>query len=315
MNILNNRGYKEFITTLTAVSEKVIKQKFYEIKNLPDFIDFEEGIQPQKDELFKWASGEVAEDGESGVIGANIDYERNASADVIFNSFKYPRIKWAKKITYNWFDIQEAQSAGVIDLIEAKETARKRNFDLMVQKMVFLGSNVNTNLTGLLNNASATVNTTVITKYLSQMTTAEIEAVVPAIINAFRTNSNNTSGFNRLVIPARDFNGLSVPYSSYNNGSKLEVLEKCFKDTMGRYGIGDFKILPCEYCDANHNPSNTNIYACYNKNIDVMTFDLALDYTLLGTNTYDNYNFSNNAVARVGGANIFRPQEMIYFNF
>lgn len=307
----NNNGYQQFLTTLTVVSNKVIKQKFYEIKNLPDYVNFEVGVGGVSNELLKWATGEVADDGETGIIGANADYERNASVDVVIGSKKYPRVQWTKKITYNWFDIQQATESGLIDLIEAKETARKRNFDLMIQKIIFLGSEVNSNITGLLNNANATINTTVITQSLSSMTT--LNGIAGAMLNAYLSNNNNTVKANTLVIPQSDYITLaSSQNTQYDTRSKLTVLEEYFKGATGK---ADFKILPCVYCDANFNPMNKNIYVLYNRDIDSMAFDMALDYTQLGTNTYDNYNFTNNAVGMFGGVNLYRPQELMYFEY
>ena len=310
-----NNGYTQFISTLTAISNRVIEQKFYEIKNLPDFVDFEPNNAGYSNELFKWVSGQVADDGETGIVGANADYERNASVDVVFEGRKYPRVQWTKKITYNYFDLQQANQAQVANLIESKETARKKNFDLMIQKLIFLGSKVNPALQGLLTNSNANVDLVTITKPISSMIVAELDALVPALLNAFKANTNNTQYFNRLVIPASDYNGLTVPYSTYNNGSKLDVIEKSIKNALVGYGVSDFKILPSVYAEASNNPLNKNIYTLYNKNIDTLSFDVGVEYQVLGTNTYDNYNFTNNAVAMFGGVNVYRPQEIMYFQF
>lgn len=312
----NNSAYMQAIDTLTEISAKVLQQKFYTIKNIPDFVDIEEGRGGVAEEIMNWSVFDAVGNFEDGNFGSNVDFERTASADIILNKKMFYRQKWKKSITYNQMDIIQADRAKVVNIIEGKETARKRNFDLGLQKTIFLGSDENENITGLLNNKEVNVNATLITKFLSSMTAQEFNSIIAQLPNIFFANTNNTVMYNRLVMPTADYNGLASQMSEqFPIKTKLEVLEEALKTIAAGYGINDFKILPCAYANKGQNGQNLNIYALYNKNADTLVYDLPLNYRTTAFNTLNNFDFTNIAYAMYGSVNLLRPQEMLYFTF
>lgn len=313
-NIFSDPGIQKKITTLTAVSKEIIKEKFYEIKNITDFVDVEVGNRPYMQDVVQFAVATVGGKFEEGVINSGTDNSRKASIDVVVGSQTRHRMDWAKKITYNIFDFKRYSESDLVDLVEEKERALKRHYDLGIQKMIFLGSETNPQITGLLNNPNATVNNTVITKFLSSMSEAEMSAFIQILLNTYMANNNNSAVFNRLVIPTEDYNGLSVPYSSYNNGSKKDVIEKAFRDVLSGYGAGDFKILPVAYANAK-NVGDNYIYALYNKDERNIVYDLPVEYTDLGWQPFDNFDFNKVVYSQLGSVVAKRPQELMYFTF
>jgi hypothetical protein len=310
----NNSAYLQTINTLTEISSKVIEQKFYTIKNIPDFIDIEVGRGGFAEEIMNWATYDVVGDFETGNFGSNADFERTASADITIDKKVFYRQKWKKSLTYNITDLEQAERARVINLVEAKETARKRNFDLGLQKTIFLGSDINPNITGLLNNNEVNVNTTLITKPLSSMTEIEFNNFISLFLNLFFENSDNTVMPNTFVLPTSDYNGLSSQMSpTFPIKTKLQVLEEALSQVVAGYGVNDFKILPVVYANANKNSSGLNIYALYNKDIDTLTYDLPVNYTTTAFNSVNNFDFQNMAYAMYGSVNLLRPKEMMYF--
>lgn len=312
----NNSAYLQTIDTLTEISAKVLEQKFYTIKNIPDFVDIEEGRGGVAEEIMNWAVYDAVGNFEDGNFGSNVDFERTASADITMNKKLFYRQKWKKSITYNVMDLMQSDKARVVNIIEGKETARKRNFDLGLQETIFLGSKENENITGLLNNKEVNVNTTLITKLLSSMTAQEFNTVIAQLPNIFFDNTNNTVMYNRFIIPTADYNGLASQMSSqFPIKTKLEVLEEALKMVAAGYGINDFKILPCAYANKDKNGQNLNIYALYNKNSDTLVYDLPLNYRTTAFNSLNNFDFTNIAYAMYGSVNLLRPKEMLYLTF
>lgn len=309
-----NSGYLQTIDTLTEISSKIIEQKFYTIKNIPDFIDIEIGRGGFAEKIMNWVTYDVAGDFETGNYGNNIDFERTASVDTLIDNKIFHRQKWKKSVTYNLTDEEQENITKIINLIEAKETARKRNFDLGLQKTIFLGSDINPNITGLLNNNEVNVNTTLITKPLSSMTEIEFNNFIQLFLNLFFENSDNTTMPNTFVLPTSDYNGLSSQMSpSFPIKTKLQVLQEALSQVVAGYGVMDFKILPVAYANASKNSSGLNIYALYNKNEDTLIYDLPINYTSTGFNTPNNFDFQNIAYAMYGSVNVLRPKEMMYF--
>lgn len=312
----NNSAYLQTIDTLTEISAKVLEQKFYTIKNIPDFVDIEEGRGGVAEEIMNWAVYDAVGNFEDGNFGSNVDFERTASADITMNKKMFYRQKWKKSITYNVMDLMQSDKARVVNTIEGKETARKRNFDLGLQETIFLGSKENENITGLLNNKEVNVNTTLITKLLSSMTAQEFNTVIAQLPNLFFDNTNNTVMYNRFIMPTADYNGLASQMSDqFPIKTKLEVLDEALKMVAAGYGINDFKILPCAYANKDKNGQNLNIYALYNKNSDTLVYDLPLNYTTTAFNSINNFDFANIAYAMYGSVNLLRPKEMLYFTF
>ena len=311
----NSSAYKQAIDTLTTIDQKIIEQKFYDV-DITDFVDIEIGRGGVSDEIMNWALGDIVGTFEEGSFGGNIDFERTASADVVINKKIFPRLKWKKSVTYSLFDIMQASKAQNIDIIEAKLSARKRNWDLGIQETVFLGSKVNSDITGLLNNKEVTVDTTIITKALSTMTSSEFNAVIAKLPNAFFTNANGTTIFNRFIIPSTDYNGLVTQMSeTYPLKTKLEVLENALATVAKGYGENDFKIVPVYYADSAKNKTDKNIYCLYRKNPDTLVYDMAYEYNTTAFNSLNNFDFVNIGYGMYGSVNVLRPKELVYLQY
>ena len=316
INFSNNAGYKKVLSTLSIVVPEILKQRFFTIKNIPDYVDIKEGIGGVAEEVFKWAEFSVAGDFENGATGSNIDMERTASADVVYGNIIFQRQRWRKMISWNWWDLQTSSIAKIENLIEGKMTALRKNWDLGIQDIIFNGSKANAGLKGLLNQDNVAVNTTAITKPLSLMSASEFNSFIATLPNLFYDNSNNTIMFNRFIIPADDYNGLVSQMSeTFPLKTKLEVLEEAFGKLVAGYGISDFKVLPLVYANANKTATGQPMYILYNKDSDTLFYDLPLDFQVLGQATPDNYNIVNYSVGMYGGVQVQRPKEMLYFTF
>ena len=310
----NALGAEQNITTLTQLLPQIIEQKFYELP-IADYVDVQVGAgNPFASELFNWTTGIAGGDFESGLINmASHDSQRMAD-DITVEPIKRPVTSWAKNVQYNI--LQEGTfnaGTGNMDLIQAKYAARKKDYDLGIQKLAFLGLKTNTAFKGLLNQSGVTANTTLITKKLSAMTAAEFNAVVAGLMSAFMANSNYTVVPNRFVIPASDFYGLTSQMSeTYPLRTKLEVLTTALKQASGK---DDFKVLPLAYGDTANNDLGANVYVLYEKAPDSLIMNVPLDFTVTLPNTADGFNYVSTAYSRFTGVTALRPQSMLYFTF
>jgi len=308
----NDVGIDQVITTLTGISARISEQKFYTVGNLSDYIDFETGIGTWQQEIGTWRSFELGQDFEAGIVNQSAADGKLSSVDTTVDMVKTPIKNWAKKISYSLFALKQAEKTAVFSYINSLETARKRNFDLGLQKVVFLGTK--TGGKGLLNLDGPTKNTTAITKPFSSMTASELNTFVSTIAGLWYANCYASAKPNRFVMPLSDFAGLSAfTNPDYPLVTKAEALRKAFADQFG----GDFKILPVAYADKDQNGlgGSTNRYMLYNADIETVKHNIPLAYTALQLSTLNGYQFESVACAQFGdGVTLLRPQEFMYFD-
>lgn len=311
-------AYQQVVTTLTDITNKVIRQKFYQV-NISDFVDVEVGRAAFMQEILHNAIVDVSGAFESGTINTGAEARMDYS-DVAIAPKKFPILNWAKKSVYSIFDVQQAFKATNFDIIEEMAKARKRNWDLGIQETIFCGSKVDTRVKGLCNQSGVTSNTTTITEPIKGMTDAEFQTFVGAVVDAYWQNSNCTTMPNRFYIPASDYNGLAMAAStSYPLISRLEYLTNAFKEIVSGYGVTDFKILPLAYLEKTRlnamAGANYNRYILVNKNPDTLYAPIPVDFTMTQYGTLDNFNFYNTAYGQYAGTVVLRPKEVLYFDY
>lgn len=314
--MLNALGYEVAITTLTTITKKVSEQKFFEIAPA-DYLPVRVGEGTWSTNLTTYRSFDAADEFETGIINTGGNNSRLASADAAVDSLNIKVFPWAKSIGYSIFDLEFAAKSGNWDLVSAKEKARLRNFQLGIQRIAFLGANglnaAGGSCLGLLNQAGITTNTTVITKAISSMSTAELKVFTGAIIEAYRTNCARTVWPSHFIIPESDYNGMASQASpDFPIKSTLQLLEEMFQIITRNKS---FKILPLAYGDAAYNSLGKQKYVLLNYDEESVRMDLPLDYTTTLANSMDNFSFQNAGYAQFTGVLSYRPLEMLYFQY
>lgn len=309
--IVNDLGYKIDITSLTTIMKEVVEQKFYEIP-FADFVPTRVGEGAWSQFLTTYRSFSVADDFEKGIIATGSGNARLAVADAGVDAVNIPVANWAKSIHWSLPDLQMAMKSGNWDLITAKEQSRKKNWDLGLQKIAFIGSDDGL-MKGLLNQSGVTVNTTLITEYLSGMTATELSSFAAQVLGVYRTNCAKTAWPTHFAIPEADYLGLATPSSdTYPVKSKLELLQDTFKIMTKN---PNFQILPVAYGEAALNPLNKACYALYKYDAQTIRMDIPVDYTNTLANSVDNFMFQNVGLGQFTGVNAYRPKEVLYFQF
>lgn len=321
----NDVGYAVSLTTLTTVIKKVSDQKYYTIP-IAQYVPLVVGAAPYATDILLYRAFDLADRFETGYMNMGGQNARQAVVDTAVDALRAKQVNWAKSIGWSIFELQTAQRAGSWDLVASKEKARKTNWDLGLQRIAFLGADgqngTNGSVFGLLNQAGAVNNTSVITKPLSSMTGAELKAAVGAILNAYRVNTNSTAWPTNFVIPESDWGGLASPSSpDFPIKSTISLLQDAFREiTMNP----NFKVQPLAYADKAINsqylPSgstnyNKQIYTLYNNSEEALVMHVGVDYTSTLANSLDNFYFQNTAYGMHTGVVLLRPLELMYFTY
>lgn len=312
--IRNALGYDVNITTLTAISKRVVEQKFF---TLPpsDYMPVRVGDNAWSDQILTYLDFQVAGDFETGIINTGANDSRLAEADAGVSPVYNPVINWAKGVSWSFFDLQLAAKSGNWDLVTSKERSRKKNWDLGIQKIAFLGSGSNASVMGLLTQSNVNSNTSLITGYINALSAVNFATFVQGVIEAYRANAVRTAMPTHFTIPEADYNGLATPVSStYPNVTMLHYLLDAFKLITRN---PNFKILPCAYADQANNVDilNKNRYALYNYDEDTMRMDIPVDYTNTLQNTINGFTFQNVGYGQFTGVLAYRPLEVLYFDW
>lgn len=304
----NAMGYQIDITTLTQVLKRVAEQKFYTVKP-SDYIPVSVSEGAWSDQLLQYKSYQMGGAFEDGIIDVGSDQDRLATVNAGLEPVYTKVFNWAKELHWSIPEIEQAARTGVWDVIVEKEKARKKNWDLGIQKIAFEG-NSKYGIAGLFGQTSVTANTTLITKKIGAMTAAEFQALMAGLLPAYRANAEYTAYPSIFVIPEDDYNTLATAADeTYPLKTRLERIEESMKLLTRN---PDFKVLPSAYASKAVNGVK-NIYALYNKSEDALRMNIPVDYTNTMANSTNGFQFENVAYGQFTGVTVIRPKEMIYF--
>ncbi len=226
---------------------------------------------------------------------------------------------WAKGYPYSIVEIEKALAADNWDVIASRMSALKRNWDLGIQQIAFLGSKVDpTNVPGLLSQSQVNASNSIITQKISTMTTTQLQTLIAALLADYFANSNDTVLPNMFVMPMSDYLGMGVPYSgTFPVSSMLEYFVKMFQMMTGN---ANFQVKGVAYADQANNVGywavgGTNRYTLYLKDPETIRMNIPVDFMLNAPNTANNFNWSGVAVGQYTGAVSYRPAQMRYYDW
>ena len=307
---LNALGIDIPITTLTTAIKSVSEQKFYKIAPA-EYMPVVVGEGAFSTNLLKYTSFNMGGDFEQGLIHTSTHNAQLAQADAGVEGVQIPVINWAKGLSWNLFEVQQAAKTGNWDLITEKEKARKTNWDLGIQKAAFLGI-ASVGAKGLLNQDGVTSDITTITKPIKAMSAAEYQAFVGAIYAAYREHCDYTAEPDVFIIPESDYNGLAAAVDpNFPIKTKLEYLKEAFRLIVGH----EVEIKKLAYADAARSGLNVQRYVLLHKDADSLAMNIPVDYTATLANSINGFHWENAAYGQFTGVKVFRPKEVLYFDF
>lgn len=271
-------GLEATITTLTEIIGGVVETKYYELngQKLSDFCKIEVGRGAYDTELMQYASTFVGNNGKQGIVNPTANgISKDANSSIQIGSIKMPNNFWRWDYTVTNELVNMAQkNAETFSIIEENEKARKKIWDLMLQDAWFNGLGDGRSY-GLLNQPNVTVNTTLMTAELGDMTDAQFQTFLAKVAGEYNKVSNYTISFNRMLIPSEQYFALTQPYGTFGL-NRLQVLEDAMKRIVG----ADFKIVHAKYCTgASAQGGNKGRYVFYNDDADNVCAYLPVPYT------------------------------------
>lgn len=313
----NSLGYDIQITTLTAISKKISEQKFFEIAPA-DYLPVVAGEGQWSEQITTYRSFELSDEFETGMVNVGGANARLATADAGVDAVNLSVKNWAKTIGWSIIELELASRSGNWDLVSSKEKSRKKNWDLGIQRVAFLGARGSVDVLGLLAQPSVNVNTAVITKAISSMTTTELKTFTAAIMEAYRSNCNRTAWPTHFIIPESDYNGLASQASpDFPIKSTLQLIEEMFQVITRNKS---FKILPLAYGDSAYHAdvasiAGKQVYMLLNYDEESLKMCVPVQYTNTLANSIDNFSFQNVGYGQFTGVVVLRPLESLYFTY
>jgi hypothetical protein len=305
-------GYEHALTVLTQIKARAVTQKFYTL-NPSEFMPVVVGEGALMDNLVFNSVYELADDFETGYSDTSDAFDNKPGVDVKIIAKPIPIQTWRKGMKYSMIEVQKA-AKGNLDIISAKETARKRNWDLGIQRTAFLGSKSRADVLGMLTAESVNVNTNFIGKPISSMDADEFAAFVAGILPLWSKNCNSTVLPDTFMMPLYDNLAMSSPVSNtFPIVDKMTYLENAFKRVCGP----NFKVVATLY--GNRSQMTTagvshHRYCLYRNDSECGELNIPLAYTSLSFGTADGMNFQNVAYGQFTGFFAKRPQEFLYFD-
>lgn len=311
---VNDLGYDQIITTLSAVETRVARQKNIEF-GIKEAIDVVEGVGAWKEQgvYFKsFANGGDTLDSwriDQAQMGAT-----KSQATASMSKETYPLMFLAKMCAYTRVELEQAAASGVWNAIEEKSWARRREFDLRFAELVYKGT-ADGIYHGLLTLPNVYTETdTVITKRLSAMTDSEFQTAINQMFSASYTASNYTAKPNRLLIPELDRIGLASTWSSYGAGfaqgiTRLARLEEAFRNFTGD---ANARVIGTNFANGALN-GGVETYAMYRKDPFELKIEMPVPYGIYPGASVDGFNFQDTALAQVSGVVSKYDQQFVYF--
>lgn len=309
-------GFDYAIRTTTFLRQKSVKQKFYEVP-IADFFTVEIGNGAWMETITQNLEFSSAGDFEQGIVNVNSGHNEVGEVEAGVAPKTFHIFSWTKGYKYNIMEVEKALASDNWDKVAGQTNALKKNWDLGLQRIAFLGSKFNTNILGLLTQTEVTLDTTLLTKNISELSSDEFINFVKALLSAYYVNSNYTQRQpNKFVIPMDDYLGLGIPLSSaYPLGeTRLDYMLRVFKQLTNNPG---FMIIPLAYSQKANNIGATTAagsqrYCLYNDDVEVVKMDIPIDFTLTNPGTANNFNWQGVAYGQATGVQATRPAEIYY---
>ena len=306
--------YQYAIDTLSYIRTEIIKQTFYEVAPA-DFIPVDVGEAAYASEIVSNLEFAIGGDFFAGDTSANGNMGKISNVNVGLTPLRIPTQFWIKGVLWNIIEIKQAAQYKRWDVVAARMESLKKDWDLGIQEVAFLGHPRITTMPGLINNSDLTPNTTLITTPISEMSTAEFKAFVAGILKAYWAYSNNTVLPDTFVLPMNDYLGLGDFVSDLDvRMSKIEYLTKLFTQMTGN---ANFKIQGLAYCQSEINASRgieKNRYVLYRKDPKTLKMGIPVDFTMFAPNTADETQWAQRAMGQYSGVLMTKPLEVLYLD-
>lgn len=307
-SIFNNPGIEMDITTTTQIMGRVLETNYYELngQKLSDFVPIEVGTGAFSTKLLQAAATAAGTDFKACLINPTAGaLKLDGNTDIEVGNLEYPNNFFRDTYSITKEGAEIASRARIpFNVVEQKEKARKKKFDLGLQDAWFLGLDDGVSF-GLLNQPAAVTNTSFITKDLSAMTDVEFSTFVAGIRALYDNVTNSTAMFNRLLVPQQEYFKLDRIYGEFGL-SRRGILDDVLKENGG-------KVVYARYATG-AGTGGVNRYALYKHDPDYIEGFLPLPYTPSPLYAQGAFDMISNAMAQFVTPQVKRSNTLIYLD-
>ncbi len=308
-----NAGVVQTVDTITDIVQGVIETKYYELagQTLSDFINIDASSRgAYVGEIFQFTSAYVGAPFKQCIINpASTGIHNDATADVAVDGISQRNNFYRQKYSISQEGLKMAAVNYVgFDLIEQKEKARKKNWDLGLQDTLFLGLGDGRTF-GLLNQPGVTINTSLIPTAVNNMTVAQLKTFAGTALATAFAATNYTIMPNRWAMPTNEYLALGVPYGdTFGMPTVKDVLETAFKAAGAP---SDFRIVHSLYNEtAGTNGGARHVF--YNTDPDNVIMHTPKPYTPYTLYAAGALDMISDAEGQFTGVWLKRPTSMLY---
>lgn len=304
-------GFEQLITTQTEIVAGVIGTKYYELlgQSLSDFIPFDVGRGAYATNIFQYTAGYVGSPFETGLVQPSTGLGINAKSSIQIDGISIKNNFWRMDYEVSHEIIEMGKvNVQAFSIIEENEKARKKVYDLGMQKVVFLGIPDN-EVSGLLNMEDITVNTSLFPVKLASMTVAQLQQLASTMLATYLDNNGATAMPNRFLIPTSDFVALGVPSNpEFPLKTKRDILEEALRQG----GATDIKIVHTTYNEKASADGKHARYVLYRHDADSIRMYIPKPYTPHALYPMNGVDFISVAESQFTGVVPLRPKEILY---
>lgn len=310
---VDSLGFEQLITTQTEIVAGVIQTKYYELlgQSLSDFVPFDVGRGAYSTNIFQYTAGYVGSPFESGLVQPSTGLGINAKSSIQIDGISIKNNFWRMDYEVSHEIIEMGKvNVQAFSIIEENEKARKKVYDLGMQKVTFLGIPDN-GVEGLLNMAAVNVDTSLFPVKLAAMSSAQLQTLASNLLAAYLANNGATQMPNRLCIPTSDYVALGVPSDpNFPLKTKRDILEEALRQG----GAVDIKIVHTTYNEKAASDGQHARYVLYRHDADSLRMYIPKPYTPHALYPMNGVDFISVAESQFSGVVAIRPKEMLYMD-
>lgn len=307
-SLFNNPGVEQTITTTTQIMGKVNETVYYELdgQKLSDFVPIEVGYGAFSTKILQAAVTASGTDFKSCLIapqGGRLKLDGYTEIEVGTQEFPNNFFRDTYSISKEGAEIA-SRAMIPFDLLQQKEKARRKKFDLGLQDAWFNGLDDGKSY-GLLNQPGAVVNTSFMTASIADMTDAQWQTWLSAIRALYNTLTSATANFTRLCIPQSDYFALDRVFGQFGM-TRRQLLDEILK-------ANGAKLVYTTYNETAGTGGGKR-YALYKYDPDYIQGFLPLEYTPSPLYPQGAFDLISNCMAQFVTPQLKRTNTLLYLD-
>lgn len=305
-------GVIQTVDTLTTIISDVLEAKYYTTPfPLSDYVKMDVGRGAYGTNVFQFATAYTGATFEQSIVNpASTGIHNNATSDIRIDGISIKNNFFRNDYSISNEELRMAAAGRIsFDIVYEKEKARKKMWDLGIQKSHFLGVGDNK---GLLNLSNVTIDTSLLPVAPGKMTVAQLKTLAGSLVSAYYAQTNGTYFPNRWLMPSDAYMALGIPYGdTFGMPTLREVLENAIKAAGAP---ADFKIVHTVYANKADSTGALGRHVLYNNDVDNIVRYIPKQYTPHPLFPQGSLDMISQAEGQFTGIQVKKPETILYLD-